>query len=155
MSEYNANSIRLVRTHPAAVLPFYATAGAAGMDVSAVEQSWIPEGCTIAVDTGWKIAVPAGYEVQVRSRSGASLKGLVVANSPGTIDEDYRGPLKVLLRWQPPPGTSSNLSAYEIKVGDRIAQLVLAKVEKAPVREVESFNDTTARGEGGHGSTGR
>lgn len=134
--------------HP---LPAYQTAHAAAMDAAA----FLPEGSVVlapfervAVPTGLFFALPVGYEMQVRSRSGLSLKhGVVCINSPGTIDADYRGELKILL---------SNLSnePYEIHDGDRIAQLVVAKCEQATWEEVESLSET-ARGEGGFGHTGR
>jgi dUTP pyrophosphatase len=101
-----------------------------------------------AIPTGLSMAIPEGYELQVRSRSGLSLKhGIIVVNSPGTIDADYRGELKVLV---------ANVSnePYEIKDGDRIAQLVIAKCEQAEWEEVDRLNKTE-RGEGGLGHTGR
>ena len=101
-----------------------------------------------AVPTGLSFAVPNGYEMQVRSRSGLSLKhGIVAINSPGTIDADYRGEVKILL---------ANLSnePYELKDGDRIAQLVVAKCERIEWRIVKEL-DETARGSGGFGHTGR
>jgi dUTP pyrophosphatase len=128
-------------------LPSYATSGAAGMDVLAAEDLSLPPGGRHAVATGFALAIPAGYEVQVRPRSGLALKhGISLANTPGTIDADYRGELKVIL---------INLGAepFEIRRGDRIAQLVLAPVTLASWHEVEEL-DETARGAGGFGSTG-
>ena len=102
----------------------------------------------VAVPTGLSTALPEGYELQVRSRSGLSFKhGIVAVNSPGTIDADYRGEIKVLL-------TNLSNEAYEIQDGDRVAQLVIAKYERAEWVEVEAL-DETERGDGGFGHTGR
>ena len=128
-------------------LPVYATAGAAGMDVVAAEDVVLPPGGRRAVATGFPLAIPPGYEVQVRPRSGLALKhGISLPNTPGTIDSDYRGELKIIL---------INLGAEDFAVarGDRIAQLVLAPVTLAAWDEVEELDDT-ARGDGGFGSTG-
>ena len=128
-------------------LPAYASDGAAGMDVVAAESLTIRPGTRHAVATGFAMAIPPGYEVQVRPRSGLALKhGITCLNTPGTIDSDYRGEVKVIL---------ANLGDdnFEIKRGDRIAQLVPAPVQRASFAEVESL-DETARGAGGFGSTG-
>jgi dUTP pyrophosphatase len=128
-------------------LPTYATEHAAGMDVVAAEELTLAPGTRHAVATGFAIAIPAGYEVQVRPRSGLALKhGITCLNTPGTIDSDYRGEVKVIL---------ANLSAepFEIRRGDRIAQLVPAVVQQARFAEVEEL-DETVRGAGGFGSTG-
>lgn len=128
-------------------LPAYATAGAAGMDVVSAEDVTIASGARHAVATGLAMAIPAGFEVQVRPRSGLALKhGISVPNTPGTIDSDYRGELKVIL-------INHGHDAFEIRRGDRIAQLVLAPVTQAAWLEAEEL-DETARGEGGFGSTG-
>ena len=129
-------------------LPAYATAGAAGMDVDAAEDLTLAPGARHAVATGFAIAIPPGYEVQVRPRSGLALKhGITCLNTPGTIDEDYRGEVKVIL---------ANLgdAPFAIVRGERIAQLVPAPVQRALFHEVDSL-DETARGGGGFGSTGR
>jgi dUTP pyrophosphatase len=128
--------------------PAYATEGAAGMDVVAAEELVLAPGARAAVATGFAIAIPAGYEVQVRPRSGLALKhGVTCLNTPGTIDSDYRGEVKVIL---------ANLGSepFPIARGDRIAQLVPAAVQRATLAEVDSLDDT-ARGAGGFGSTGR
>ncbi len=128
-------------------LPGYATAGAAGMDVVSAEDLTLAAGARHAVATGLSVAIPPGYEIQVRPRSGLALKhGISVPNSPGTIDSDYRGELKVIL-------INHGSDAFEIRRGDRIAQLVLAPVTQASWLVVEEL-DETARGEGGFGSTG-
>lgn len=129
-------------------LPAYATHGAAGLDVVAAEDVILHPGERHAVATGIAIAIPPGYEVQVRPRSGLALKhGVTCLNTPGTIDEDYRGEVKVIL---------ANLGAepFAVKRGERIAQLVPAPVLKAEFAEVVEL-DATHRGAGGFGSTGR
>ena len=129
-------------------LPAYATAHAAGMDVVAAEDVTLAPGGRHAVATGFAIAIPEGYEVQVRPRSGLALKhGITFLNTPGTIDADYRGEVKVIL---------ANLGSEPFAVvrGERIAQLVPAAVQRACFAEVEVL-DKTMRGEGGFGSTGR
>jgi len=128
-------------------LPAYATDGAAGMDVVSAEEVTIAPGARHAVATGLAMAIPRGFEIQVRPRSGLALKhGITVPNTPGTIDSDYRGELKVIL---------INLSQepFAIARGDRVAQLVLAPVVQAAWDEVAEL-DATTRGEGGFGSTG-
>lgn len=128
-------------------LPAYATSGAAGMDVVAAEDVDLAPGARHAVATGLAMAIPEGFEVQVRPRSGLALKhGVTVPNTPGTIDSDYRGELKVIM---------INLGAetFSVRRGDRVAQLVLAPVTRASWLEVDTL-DETARGEGGFGSTG-
>jgi dUTP pyrophosphatase len=129
-------------------LPAYATTHAAGMDVVAAETLWLNPGERHAVATGFAIAIPEGYEVQVRPRSGLALKhGITCLNTPGTIDADYRGEVKVIL---------ANLGneAFQVRRGDRIAQLVPAAVTPARMEEVAEL-DETARGTGGFGSTGQ
>lgn len=128
-------------------LPAYATDGAAGMDVVAAEDALLPPGGRHAVATGLALAVPDGFELQVRPRSGLALKhGISLPNTPGTIDSDYRGELKIIL---------INLGdrPFEVRRGDRIAQLVLAPVVRATWLKVDEL-DETQRGEGGFGSTG-
>ncbi|MEK9760362.1 MAG: dUTP diphosphatase [Candidatus Puniceispirillum sp.] len=130
-------------------LPAYATHGAAGMDVAAaVDRSVIlGAGERLAIPTGFAMAVPAGYEAQIRPRSGLALKhGVTVANAPGTIDSDYRGEVAILL---------VNLGAqdFTIERGMRIAQMVVAPVTQVTPVVTESLPDT-GRGDGGFGSTG-
>lgn len=128
-------------------LPAYATGGAAGMDVLAAEDCVIAPGQRHAVATGLAVAIPQGYEIQVRPRSGLALKhGITVPNTPGTIDSDYRGELKVIL-------INHGAGDFAIQRGDRIAQLVLAPVTQAAWEEVDEL-DATTRGAGGFGSTG-
>ncbi|HEX8125920.1 MAG TPA: dUTP diphosphatase [Allosphingosinicella sp.] len=129
-------------------LPSYASSGAAGLDVVAAENLTLVPGGRHAVATGFAIAIPEGYEVQVRPRSGLALKhGITCLNTPGTIDSDYRGEVKVIL---------ANLGSepFEIRRGERIAQLVPAPVQRAAFVEVDTL-ESTERGAGGFGSTGR
>jgi dUTP pyrophosphatase len=129
-------------------VPCYATPGAAGLDVVAAEERTLAPGERHAVATGFAIAIPHGFEVQVRPRSGLALKhGITCLNTPGTIDEDYRGEVKVIL---------ANLGSepFEVRRGERIAQLVPAPVLKAGFREVDELSETS-RGAGGFGSTGQ
>jgi len=127
-------------------LPSYQTAGAAGMDVCAAEDYRLWGGETKPIATGFACEIPAGFELQVRSRGGLATKGVFVTNGPGTIDEDYRGEMFVIL---------SNVTnkVHTIRKGDRICQLVLAPVTRATVREVTELSETD-RGEGRFASTG-
>ena len=128
-------------------LPAYATSGAAGMDICAAESLNLRAGKRHAVATGFAFAIPDGYEVQVRPRSGLALKhGITCLNTPGTIDSDYRGEVKVIL---------ANLGEddFMINKGDRIAQIVVAPVTHGHLVEVDDL-DETVRGSGGFGSTG-
>jgi len=128
-------------------LPVYATEGAAGMDVVSAEDVTLAPGARYPVATGLALAIPQGYEIQVRPRSGLALKhGITVPNTPGTIDSDYRGELKVIL-------INHGAEDFVIARGDRVAQLVLAPVVQAAWQEVEEL-DATERGAGGFGSTG-
>lgn len=128
-------------------LPAYATSGAAGMDVLSAEDVTLAPGGRHAVATGLAMAIPPGFEIQVRPRSGLALKhGITVPNTPGTIDSDYRGELKVIL-------INHGAEPFEIRRGDRVAQLVLAPVVQASWLETDRL-DETLRGEGGFGSTG-
>jgi dUTP pyrophosphatase len=129
-------------------LPAYATDGAAGMDVVAAEAVTLAPGARGAVATGFAIAIPTGFEVQVRPRSGLALKhGVTCLNTPGTIDSDYRGEVKVIL-------INHGQEPFDIARGDRIAQLVPAPVQRAVLETVDELADTV-RGIGGFGSTGR
>lgn len=129
-------------------LPAYATAGAAGMDIVSAERVTLRPGSRHAVATGFAMAIPEGWEVQVRPRSGLALKhGVTCLNTPGTIDSDYRGEVRVLL-------INHGDEPFIIERGDRIAQLVVAQAVQATLTEVAQLDDT-ARGSGGFGSTGR
>ena len=143
-------TVEFTRLAPEAEPPQQMTAGAAGFDLRAclAEPLQLSPGARALVPTGLAIAVPTGYEAQVRPRSGLALKeGVTVLNAPGTIDSDYRGPLGVIL---------VNLSSapFTVRHGERIAQLVVAPVLQVQFREVEQLTETL-RGEGGFGHTGR
>ncbi len=132
-----------------ATVPKYASEGAAGLDLSAALDAplTIESGARAVVPTGLAIALPESHEGQIRPRSGLAAKwGVTVVNAPGTIDEDYRGEVKVAL-------INLGTSAYTISPGDRIAQLVVAPVSRMTIALADSLDDT-ARGGGGFGSTG-
>ena len=148
----DAVTVRVMRLEHGqdAKLPTYASAGAAGADLSAVLETplTLGPGERALVPTGLAVELPAGFEMQIRPRSGlAARHGVTVLNSPGTVDSDYRGEVKVLL---------INLGAEPVTIshGDRIAQAVIAPVTRAEFTPAETLSGT-ARGEGGFGSTGR
>lgn len=129
-------------------LPRYASEDAAGLDVTAAEELTLAPGERHAVATGFAIEIPRGYEVQVRPRSGLAFKnGVTCLNTPGTIDSDYRGEVKVIL-------VNLGQEPFDVRRGERIAQLVPAPVLRADFVEVGTLG-ATARGSGGFGSTGR
>jgi len=131
-----------------AIVPKQATSGSAGFDLCAAEAVELPTRARAVVTTGIALEIPPGYEGQVRPRSGlAARNGVTVLNSPGTIDSDYRGPVKVILYNTGP--------LFKVSVGDRIAQLVLSKVPKLVRFETVNELSDTERGEGGFGSTGK
>ena len=135
------------RLVPEAVLPAYAHPGDAGMDLCSVERLVVPAGGRALVHTGLKMALPPGYEAQVRPRSGLALeRGVTVLNTPGTIDEGYRGEIGVVL-------ANFGEEDFAVEKGDRIAQMVIAPVTRAEICETQEL-DATDRGEGGFGSTG-
>lgn len=150
MTDYADVPVRIMRLPhgEGLALPAYATDGAAGMDVVAAEDVVLARhGGRQAVSTGLAMAIPDGFEIQVRPRSGLALKhGISLPNTPGTIDSDYRGELKVIM-------INYSGEDFAIKRGDRIAQIVLAPVVRAAWVECTSL-DETARGTGGFGSTG-
>ena len=133
-------------------LPAQQTAGAAGLDLAAAlpegERMEIAPGAYAMVPTGFAMALPIGFEAQIRPRSGLAAKfGVTVLNAPGTVDADYRGEVKVLL-------INHGAAPFVLQRGDRIAQMVVAPVSTVRLEPVEAL-DATQRGEGGHGSTGR
>lgn len=141
--------VKITKLNEQAILPEYQTAGAAGMDIHACLEKPVTlrpmERCMIP--TGFAIAVPPGHEAQIRARSGLALKhGITTVNGTGTVDADYRGEVGVLL-------VNLGSEAFEVTPGMRIAQMVIAKYERAVWAEVESL-DETERGTGGFGSTG-
>ena len=132
-------------------LPCYESGGAAGADIRAnfggIKSLTLQAGERALIPTGLRMAIPQGYEVQIRPRSGIALKhGITLANTPGTIDSDYRGPLGVIL-------LNAGQESFLISHGDRIAQMVVAPVLQASFDLVETLNETD-RGDGGFGSTG-
>lgn len=129
-------------------LPCYAKPGDAGMDIRASEDVWLKPFNRALIPTGIYLEIPDGYECQIRTRSGMAIKeGISVLNSPGTIDCGYRGEVKVILK-------NNAYAPYDIKKGDRIAQMVFAPVTTASITEVAELSDSE-RGEGGLGSTGK
>lgn len=133
--------------NPDLPLPAYATAGAAGFDLRAAEAAVLQPGARLLVPTGFAVAVPDGYEMQVRPRSGLAVKhGISIVNTPGTVDCDYRGPLMVCL-------INLGTEPFAIARGDRIAQGVVTPAPQAVLTEVDAL-DATDRGAGGFGSTG-
>lgn len=142
--------VQIRRLRPDAIVPRYQTADAAGMDLHAAldQPMTVAPGAVVAVPTGLAMAIPRGYEGQVRPRSGLARKHAVtVANAPGTIDADYRGECMVLL-------INLGREPFAIHHGDRVAQLVIAPVSQAELVEVDEL-PATERGAGGFGSTGR
>lgn len=140
--------LRVRRLDPDVPLPSYAHPGDAGLDLASAEERVLAPGERAAVATGLAVAVPDGWVGLVHPRSGLSLRdGVTVVNAPGTVDSGYRGELKVLL-------VNLGDRPVEISPGERIAQLVLQRVGRARIVEVDQLDDT-ARGTGGFGSTGR
>lgn len=140
--------IKIKKLTPDAQIPAYQTVGAAGVDLHSVEHTVLQPGEYKLIGTGLAFAIDEGYEVQIRPRSGLAAKhGITVLNSPGTIDSDYRGEIKVIL-------INHGEETFEIKKGERIAQAVIASVVQAVFVEVQEL-DETKRGAGGFGSTGR
>jgi len=129
-------------------LPAKATAGSAGFDLASAEEGILAPGERRLFGTGFRVAIPEGYEVQIRPRSGLALKhGITLPNTPATIDSDYRGELKIAL-------VNLGSEPFEVTRGMRIAQLIVGRVEQAEFRAVEALPPST-RGDGGFGSTGR
>ena len=142
--------LRFRRLHPRAVVPAYQSEQAAGLDLHAVldDALEISTGEILMVPCGFAMAIPPGWEAQVRPRSGLATKhGISMPNAPGTIDADYRGEVKV-------PLINLGKARFTIEPGMRIAQMVVAPVARVVVEEVDEL-DSTDRGEGGFGSTGR
>ena len=140
--------LKIKKLDKEAVIPAYQSEEAAGFDLHSIEDYVLKTGERKLINTGLAFEIEAGYEVQIRPRSGLAFKhGITVLNSPGTIDSDYRGEIKVLL---------INLGSedFEIKKGERIAQAVVAPAIQAEIVEVDELNDTK-RGKGGFGSTGK
>ena len=140
-------TLRYRRVHPDAVLPSYAHPSDAGMDVRSVDELTLAPGQRALVHTGLVMLLPPGYEAQVRPRSGLALKsGVTVLNTPGTIDSGYRGEVGVIL-------ANFGEADFQVKTGDKIAQIVVAPVTQPEIVETEDA-DETDRGADGFGSTG-
>ena|ERR1035437_7784348 len=155
--------VKIKKLHPDAVIPKYQSKGASGFDLHALEDITISPGDTKLVKTGLVVAVQEGFELQVRPRSGLSLKtSLRVANSPGTVDSDFRGEVCVIMQntdevessYNEFTGDTTHYNEIHIKKGDRIAQGVICPVIKVEFVEVDDL-DATERGSGGYGSTGK
>ncbi len=139
--------IKIKKVHPEAIIPHYVHEGDAGMDVYSIEECTLNSQEIKLVKTGLAFEIPKGYEIQVRPKSGLALKhGITLTNSPGTLDSGYRGELGVILQ-------NEGKNTYEVKKGEKIAQIVLAKYEEAEIEEVNEISETS-RGDGGFGSTG-
>lgn len=149
MSNPHAIKFQRIASSKTPILPTRGTPRAAGLDLYSDETISLAPGAFHAVTTGLNVEIPEGYEGQVRARSGLAYKyGISVVNSPGTIDDDYRGELKVILINHGP-------SVFDVKPGDRIGQLVISKVELFPAEEVADLSPAPTRGAAGFGSTGR
>lgn len=148
MPEASTIHVAIARLPHCPALPEYQSDGASGVDLRAATSVTLAAGMTTLIPTGITVAIPQGYEGQVRMRSGLALRHtLFLPNSPGTIDSDYRGEIKVLIgNWGQHPCT--------LEAGERIAQLVFAPIARAVWQEVDQLDETT-RGAGGFGSTGR
>ena len=141
-------TLKFKRIHPDAVLPAYAHPSDAGMDIRSVADMTVPARGRALVPTGLVVLLPPLYEAQVRPRSGVALKhGITVLNTPGTIDSGYRGEIGVILF------NSSDVD-FQVKKGDRVAQVVIAPVTQPVIEEAQEI-DETDRGAGGFGSTGK
>lgn len=150
MNISNSVGIKVFRKNKDAALPEFATGLASGMDLRAVREVELKPKCVGLIETGLFMEIPGGYEGQIRSKSGLAVNyGVFVLNSPGTVDADYRGEIKVILF-----NTSDNF--FFIKKGMKIAQLVICQIPKPILVEVENYDELsqTGRGEGGFGSTG-
>ena len=142
--------VKIAKMESNARMPTKGSAHAAGWDLYCLEETVVSFRSSVKLRTGLKVAIPEGYEGQVRARSSLGSKGLILPNSIGTIDADYRGELFVLMTW------IGNGDSYKVKSGERIAQLVISPIPNVQFSEVEvdKLGDTE-RGEGGFGSTGR
>lgn len=140
--------VKLKKLHANAVIPSYATPGSAGFDFHSIRDVYIYPGGSALIETGLSVEIPEGFELQVRPRSGMSAKTKIrVSNSPGTVDSDFRGEIKIIV-------DNIGTQGYEIKCGDRIAQGVVAPVLQVTFEEVSELG-SSERGEGGFGSSGK
>jgi len=141
-------TVKYIKLHPNAIPPTKGTDQAAAYDLYAIEDAYIPRGVTLQVGTGISLQIPEGWKGEVYSRSGLASQGIVVANSPGKIDSDYRGEIKVLLR------NDHTTDLVGIKTGDRIAQFEINPVHPIEFEQSQDL-DFTSRGDQGFGSTGK
>tara|TARA_B100000029_G_scaffold511495_1_gene605690 strand:- start:2288 stop:2725 length:438 start_codon:yes stop_codon:yes gene_type:complete len=142
--------VKIARTDPAARMPTKGSEHAAGWDLYSLEETVVPFRSSVKLRTGLHVAIPEGFEGQVRARSSLGSRGLILPHSIGTIDSDYRGELFVLMTW------IGKGDSYVVKSGERIAQLVIAPIPEIDFSEVDIGDlGATDRGEGGFGSTGR
>ena len=142
--------VMVARTEDDARLPTRGSEYAAGWDLYALEESVVPFRKSVKLRTGLRVAIPVGYEGQVRARSSLGSKGLILPHSIGTIDADYRGELFVLMTW------IGEGESYTVKAGERIAQLLISPIPEVSFKEVSIVQlGDTKRGDGGFGSTGR
>lgn len=147
--------INVKKLHQDAIIPKYQTSGASGFDLHALTDVYIPRGETLVIKTGLSFSIPKGYELQIRPRSGTSLKTtLRIANSPGTIDADYRGEVGIICDNIEQFDRGVNEGSIYFKKGDRIAQGVIVPIVQAELIEVNEL-DETQRGQGAFGSTGK
>jgi dUTP pyrophosphatase len=142
--------IPFARLDDRAILPTQGSAQAAGWDLYAIEDTQVPKGATVLIKTGWAVAIPEGWEGQIRCRSSLGKKGMIMPNGLGTIDSDYRGELKVLATW------IGEGDSFTVSAGERIAQLLFAPVPLVTLVETTPEGlDQTERGSGGFGSSGK
>jgi len=140
--------IKVKKTNEDAIIPTYSKKGDAGMDLYSIKDYYIPARRVRLIETGLKVEIPEGYEGQIRPRSGLALNhGITVLNTPGTIDSGYRGEIGVIL-------INHGIDSYNIKKGDKIAQIIFIKHETANLEEVTELSETE-RGIGSFGHTGK
>ena len=145
--EIKKMKLKIIRTSEDAILPKYAHDGDAGLDLFSIEEKIMESGQTILIDTGIKIELPENTEAQIRPRSGLALKhSITVLNSPGTIDQPFRGNIKIIL-------INHGKELFKVEKGMKIAQMVIKPVLKVEIEEVKELSETS-RAEGGFGSTG-
>lgn len=146
--------VKFKKLRPKARVPKKATEGSACHDVFASGSTWVSFGRTSKIYTGIALEVPKGYEIEIRPRSGLSMKGLSIVNSPGTLDSDFRGELVILMTYFPKNEIATQPTSYLINDGDRIAQIKVNEVLDIDWVQTQNLS-VTKRGEGGYGSTGK
>ena len=148
------DTLNIKKLHPDAITPTRSYPTDSGLDLYALEDTTIPDGKTVLVRTGISVDIPPGYEGQVRPRSGLTLKGDIKVNL-GTVDASYRGDVGIITTCTFPVNSVFRGTAYMVRKGDKIAQLVIQRVELPDIKVVEEFESESARGANGFGSTGR